>query len=741
MRKRLKQAIQLLTPGLFLLFTTITVQGQKFELQNDMSCTTMEQSVSIFPFDNDLIDIPSIDFSTFKIVDGPIEGTAIWDPFTYVLSYTPNSGILGADQIVYEVCNHVGECKSATIEINVQAASIIPLVDVFTFDGVSFSGNVLRNDVISTLTNNNFDVILISGPSDGSVDLETNGDFVYTQNAGYLGKDYFVYQVCDLTNNICEESTVALNVIQLPTDPENYTLINDFGLTFTSNTSFVNYLLSRHNVIVNTAELPVNYTLVADAQYGNLIFNSNGTFSYITSSNFTGKDEFSYEVCVGDDCTESRVFVDVLDENIACRRHFPNALNNTIGVCNIEELNGNFKYNDLFYGYYDDTKITILDGPDHGVMTYDQAGNFTYLPDLEYVGIDRIEYEICEEDLSVMEYPFTEMNENMNVPFGMGTDVLEESIYITDPGVLSDLEIYVQIKHSSFEEVNVNLIHPNGTIIPLVNNLCTGAVNLDLMFSDASTIAVDCNLTTNQTVAPISPLADVLSTQIQGEWTLQIIDNSDNSNQGVLTAWGMESVLKSSISRDCRKAWIEIPVIDKNQISLDLELLEFKAQKFGKNSVELNWTTNEYGAARYYNIQRSSENSPEWATIGTSLAKNTLSASYNYSDENLESAKYYYRLQKHENNGEVFNSEIRVVEISTDNSRGLISNITEQSLIYSDLGEANVTIEIFDTAGKRMLQRTGNGTVHFDVQSLPAGMYVSVVTSGKVYYSEKFIKK
>jgi len=588
MRKYLNSAFQLIAPLLLIFLSANLSFAQKgMDLQNDLSCTTIDQDINIFPFDNDDFSNGVIDFSSFNIVTAPTQGTAVWDPVRYILTYSPAMTTAGTDQMVYELCNTAGECSTAIIDINIQGNVIIPIVDVFTFATSSFSGNVIANDVVSFSSSNNYDVFLVNGPSNGTVNLQTNGDFTYTQNQAYIGKDYFTYEVCDMTNNICAQTTVALHAMAVPTDPNNYMLINDFGLTFTNNTNFINYLLGRHNSIVNTAGLPVTYSLTSNVTNGNLSFNPNGTFSYITPYNFIGQDEFSYEVCVGTDCVPATVFIEVLPENFACRRHFPVAQNNTIGVCDVEELNDNFKFNDMFYGYFDDTQISILTGPENGVLSFDQDGNFTYLPNFDYNGIDRIEYEICEQDISIMTYDY----------------------------------------------LQINLIDPNGTVIPLFNNICSGGGDLHLIFSDAGTTNVDCSISTAQLIAPLTPLASLINTSIQGEWNLQMIDLNPNSKQGVLTSWGMESSLNASLLRDCRTAWIEIPVINKNQISLDLELLDFTA------------------------------------ILHKLSAQNLVGATYAYTDRNLAAGKYYYRLVKLENSGAQFFSDVKTVDILNNRSR------------------------------------------------------------------------
>jgi len=741
MRKYLNSAFQLIAPLLLIFLSANLSFAQKgMDLQNDLSCTTIDQDINIFPFDNDDFSNGVIDFSSFNIVTAPTQGTAVWDPVRYILTYSPAMTTAGTDQMVYELCNTAGECSTAIIDINIQGNVIIPIVDVFTFATSSFSGNVIANDVVSFSSSNNYDVFLVNGPSNGTVNLQTNGDFTYTQNQAYIGKDYFTYEVCDMTNNICAQTTVALHAMAVPTDPNNYMLINDFGLTFTNNTNFINYLLGRHNSIVNTAGLPVTYSLTSNVTNGNLSFNPNGTFSYITPYNFIGQDEFSYEVCVGTDCVPATVFIEVLPENFACRRHFPVAQNNTIGVCDVEELNDNFKFNDMFYGYFDDTQISILTGPENGVLSFDQDGNFTYLPNFDYNGIDRIEYEICEQDISIMTYDYSELKEGMVVPVGGATQIIEEPNYITDAGVIADLSLSVQFKHDALEELQINLIDPNGTVIPLFNNICSGGGDLHLIFSDAGTTNVDCSISTAQIIAPLTPLASLINTSIQGEWNLQMIDLNPNSKQGVLTSWGMESSLNASLLRDCRTAWIEIPVINKNQISLDLELLDFTAIPSSKNSVDLRWVSNEYGEAESYLVERSVSGASQWESLHKLSAQNLVGATYAYTDRNLAAGKYYYRLVKLENSGAQFFSDVKTVDILNNRSRGLISNFGHDKLLYNLPSDHNSTVEIFDAVGKRVFQTTSVAQLEVDIQNFQAGMYISVIRIGEEITTEKFYK-
>lgn len=52
--------------------------------------------------------------------------------------------------------------------------------------------------------------VLVSGPTNGTLTLNSNGSFTYTPNAGFHGKDSFTYNAFDGTNNSFHAATVTL---------------------------------------------------------------------------------------------------------------------------------------------------------------------------------------------------------------------------------------------------------------------------------------------------------------------------------------------------------------------------------------------------------------------------------------------------------------------------------------------------------------------------------------------------
>ncbi|WP_299106789.1 Ig-like domain-containing protein [uncultured Tenacibaculum sp.] len=138
-------------------------------------------------------------------------------------TYTPNIGFIGTDTFEYEVCDDVASaplCDTAVVEIVVTPRlenSTIANDDAFittadTADN-NVTGNVLNNDfdpeghtqVVNTAPLNNV--------SNGNLVLNSDGSFNYQPNAGFVGQDSFVYQVCDSgIPQACDQATVIVLV-------------------------------------------------------------------------------------------------------------------------------------------------------------------------------------------------------------------------------------------------------------------------------------------------------------------------------------------------------------------------------------------------------------------------------------------------------------------------------------------------------------------------------------------------
>ena len=143
------------------------------------------------------------------------------DPTDDIVTYIPDPDYNGPDSFDYTVCNNIGDCSTATVNIDV-----LPIVDaiddnVATDRDVPVLIDVLANDndiptsgsMTNTLPANGFLLYNDNGtPSDPSDD-----DFNYTPNPGYMGNDSFTYTLCDNFAN-CSTATVFIVVNPPGTD-------------------------------------------------------------------------------------------------------------------------------------------------------------------------------------------------------------------------------------------------------------------------------------------------------------------------------------------------------------------------------------------------------------------------------------------------------------------------------------------------------------------------------------------
>ncbi|MGB5693211.1 MAG: gliding motility-associated C-terminal domain-containing protein [Flavobacteriaceae bacterium] len=139
------------------------------------------------------------------------------DPTDDIVTYIPDPDYNGPDTFDYTVCNSLGDCSTATVNIDV-----LPIVDaiddnVATDRDVPVLIDVLANDndiptdgsMTNTLPANGFLLWNNNGtPADPSDD-----DFTYTPNPGYMGNDSFTYTICDALANC---STATVNILVNP---------------------------------------------------------------------------------------------------------------------------------------------------------------------------------------------------------------------------------------------------------------------------------------------------------------------------------------------------------------------------------------------------------------------------------------------------------------------------------------------------------------------------------------------
>ncbi|MCC7573437.1 MAG: tandem-95 repeat protein, partial [Candidatus Methanofastidiosum sp.] len=136
----------------------------------------------------------------------------------------------------------------------------------------------------------------------GVTDLNTSsGNFTYNPTSNYFGGDSFTFKV----NDGAVDSNVSTVSITVNAENDAPTASNDAYSTY-DNTPLV---VVAPGILGNDFDVEgdiLSAILVDDVDYGTLILNANGSFTYTPNSDFQGPDSFAYKVNDG-----------LLDSNIA----------------------------------------------------------------------------------------------------------------------------------------------------------------------------------------------------------------------------------------------------------------------------------------------------------------------------------------------------------------------------------------------------------------------------------------
>ncbi len=311
---------------------------------------------------------------------------------------TPDADYYGEDSFIYLVCNDENpvECDTAVVYITVLPVNDAPVAEddnATTNMNVSVSGTVLDNDSDIDGDDLTVNTTPVSGPSNGTVTIDENGNYTYTPNEGFYGTDSFVYEVCDDGNPpLCDQATVTITV-NFVNEPlvanDDYAEINE------------DEVLNGTTVLDNDVDndgsnLTVTTTPIEDVEHGTLTLNADGTYTYIPDENFNGTDSFVYEVCNDEDpveCDQATVTIVVNPVNDA-----PVALDDTEETTVNEAVTGNLSDND---SDIDGDNLTVnttpVSGPYHGTVVINSDGTYTYTPEEGFEGTDSFVYEICDD--------------------------------------------------------------------------------------------------------------------------------------------------------------------------------------------------------------------------------------------------------------------------------------------------------------------------------------------------------
>lgn len=307
--------------------------------------------------------------------------------------YRAVENFVGVDQFTYTVSDGNGGFKTATVYINVKAPNSVP--DAVN-DSYTTPTNTKLTVVVPGVLENDSDldtgdILRVrdnTDPSNGSVNVNGDGSFVYEPNTDFSGTDSFTYTVED-NQGASATATVYININRAPD-------ARDDSYATTENTDL---LVPPSGVLKNDIDLDGDSLTIIKFDpptNGDIVLNADGSFTYRPDRDFVGVDSLTYTVTDGKGGNATpTVFINVVPKNKAPEAKDDSfiTLKETRLTIGIEEILSNdfdADNNALFVESYSD--------PLNGHLHIDGNGDFVYKPKNNFIGVDTFTYTITDRN-------------------------------------------------------------------------------------------------------------------------------------------------------------------------------------------------------------------------------------------------------------------------------------------------------------------------------------------------------
>jgi VCBS repeat-containing protein len=328
------------------------------------------------------------------VVDQPAHG-AVTVNADGTFSYTPATNYNGADSFTYRLSDGPLESNLATVSITLTAVNDAPVVaDVQATTAEDTALVIALGAYATDVDSASLTTQVVTGPTHGVLTQNTDGSYSYTPDANYNGADSFTYKANDgapstgsgqgLDSNI---ATVSLNVTAVNDAPT----LGNLNLAAVEDTALTMNLLAAASDVEGD---PLTAAIVAGAQHGQVSINTDGSFTYTPNLNYNGVDSFTYKVNDG-----------LLDSNVATVTLSISAVNDapTLGDLSLAAVEDTALTMNLLAAATDvegdPLTAAIVTGPQHGQVNINADGSFTYIPNLNFNGLDSFSYKVNDGQL------------------------------------------------------------------------------------------------------------------------------------------------------------------------------------------------------------------------------------------------------------------------------------------------------------------------------------------------------
>jgi gliding motility-associated-like protein len=326
-------------------------------------------------------------------------GTWVADPSGNV-TFNPVLNFNGTASISYTVQDDEGTVSNTvSIVFTVNPVNDAPVLTNKSFaatQGVPVVGNLLTGDSDPDGTLLSVTLTPVTPPAHGTLNLTPDGNFTYTPDIGYTGADAIEIQVCDNGTPLpaaCATKTITFNVVSnRPPVVSNKTPQTNEDVVLTGQ------ILAPGDNDPEGSALVVNSTPVQVPAHGTIVIRPDGGYTYTPARDYNGQDSVKVEVCDSSpvpSCTTMtiRITINAVNDAPVLNTSTVTALVNGTVAGNTLAGDVDPEGTDLV------VSTTPVSGPLHGTITIDANGQFQYTPTANFIGLDTVVLEVCDQGL------------------------------------------------------------------------------------------------------------------------------------------------------------------------------------------------------------------------------------------------------------------------------------------------------------------------------------------------------
>lgn len=365
-------------------------------VMNDSALTSEDNPVVIEVLANDY-DVEG-DPLTVTIVAGPGNGEAVVNPDGTV-TYTPPPDEYGNDTFIYEVSDGNGGNATADVWVEIVSVNDTPQAEddaASTDEDNPITLNVLANDsgLGDAKMNGPLTLALLSGPSNGSVALDSEGvvgpspsgfvgNATYTPGPDFNGSDGFVYSVTD-PDGETSQATVTITVVP----------INDPPVAVDDSVSTDEDIPVTADVLANDYDVdgdPLQVSISAGPSNGAAVVNPDGSITYTPDPDYNGPDSLTYSI--GDPsgaAASAIVSITVTPVNDPPVAGDDSAETEHFTPVTVYVLANDFDVD------ADTLTVALVSGPSNGTVSCTPDGYCTYSPNFLFLGFDGFIYQVSD---------------------------------------------------------------------------------------------------------------------------------------------------------------------------------------------------------------------------------------------------------------------------------------------------------------------------------------------------------